>query len=96
VLRLGEQNRPEARQSGSHLSSFRLKIESALDCMEAEGTGPASPPDIGHIAIGCALAHLDFRFAADAWRTGHPRLSAWHRAFAERPSMRATEYADVY
>ena len=96
VLRLGEQSRPKETQSGGHLSSFRLKIGSALDCIETEGADPASPTDIGHIAIGCALAHLDFRFAADAWRTGRPRLSAWHRAFAERPSMRATEYADVY
>jgi glutathione S-transferase len=96
VLRLGEQNRPKETQSDSHLSSFRLKIGSALDCIEAEGIDPASPPDIGHIAIGCALAHLDFRFAADAWRSGHPRLSAWHRTFAQRPSMRATEYAEVY
>jgi glutathione S-transferase len=96
VLRLGEQNRPEVRQSGSHLSSFRLKIESVLNYLETEGIDPAGPPDIGHIATGCALAHLDFRFAADAWRTGRPRLSAWFGAFAERPSMCATEYADVY
>jgi glutathione S-transferase len=96
VLRLGEQNRRKETQSDSHLSSFRVKIGSVLDRIESEGIDLADPPDIGHIAIGCALAHLDFRFCADAWRTGHPRLSAWHRAFAERPSMRATEYADVY
>jgi glutathione S-transferase len=96
VLRLGEQNRPKEIQSESHLSSFRLKIGSALDRIEADGVDPASTPDIGHIAIGCALAHLDFRFAADAWRTGRPTLSAWFGAFAERPSMCATQYADVY
>jgi glutathione S-transferase len=96
VLRLGEQNRPKEKQSESHLSSFRLKIGSALDYIEAEGIDPAGTLDIGHIAIGCALAHLDFRFAADPWRTGRPRLSAWYGAFAERPSMRATAYADVY
>ena len=96
VLRLGEQYRPRETQSESHLSSFRLKTLSALDRLEAEGVDPAGTPDIGHIAIGCALAHLDFRFAADAWRTGRPRLSAWFAAFAERPSMRATQYADVY
>lgn len=96
VLRLGEQNRPGQTRSESHLSSYRLKIASALDCIEAEGIDDAATPDIGHIAIGCALAHLDFRFAADAWRTGRPGLSAWFGAFAERPSMRATQYADVY
>jgi hypothetical protein len=96
VLRLGEQNRPKEIQSESHLSSFRLKIGSALDRIEADGVDPANTPDIGHIAVGCALAHLDFRFAADAWRTGRPMLSAWFGAFAERPSMCATQYADVY
>jgi len=96
VLRLGEQNRRKEIQSDSHLSSFRLKIGSALDRIEADGVDPAGTPDIGHIAIGCALAHLDFRFAADAWRTGRPTLSAWFGAFAKRPSMCATQYVDVY
>jgi glutathione S-transferase len=96
VLRLGEQNRPKEAQSESHLAAFRHKIASSLDRIEAEGLGLAGPLDIGHIAVGCALGHLDFRFAADTWRTGRPRLSAWYAAFAERTSMRATEYADVY
>lgn len=95
VLRLGEQSRPEHTRSETHLSSFKLKMLSALDRLEAEDA-PAATPDIGDIAIACALAHLDFRFAADAWRTGRPGLSAWFAAFARRPSMRATEYADVY
>jgi glutathione S-transferase len=96
VLRLGEQHRPREIQSDNHLSSFRLKTLSALDCLEAEGVDAAGTPDIGHIAIGCALAHLDFRFAADAWRTGRPELSTWFGVFAARASMRATQYADVY
>ena len=51
-----------------------LKIATALDRIEAEGLAGAGRPHIGHIAIGCALAHLDFRFAADGWRTGRPGL----------------------
>jgi len=45
---------------------------------------------IGHVAIGCALGYLDFRFAADQWRQGRPKLAAWYEAFAQRPSMVAT------
>ena len=45
---------------------------------------------IGHIAIGCALGYLDFRFAAENWRTGRPNLARWYEAFAKRPSMAAT------
>jgi glutathione S-transferase len=96
VLRLGEQNRPKEAQSESHLASCRLKIASALDRLEAESVGPAAAPDIGHIAVACALGHLDFRFAADDWRAGRPALSAWCAEFVRRPSMRVTEYVDAY
>jgi glutathione S-transferase len=96
VLRLGEQNRPQEAQSESHLAAYRLKIASALDRVEVEDIGPAATPDIGQIAIGCALGHLDFRFAADDWRAGRSRLTAWYAEFARRPSMRATEYVDAY
>jgi glutathione S-transferase len=96
VLRLGEQSRAKEAQSESHLAAYRLKIASALDRIEVEGAGPAGTPDIGQIAIGCALGHLDFRFAADDWRAGRPKLAAWYADFARRPSMQATEHADVY
>ena len=39
-----------------------------------------------HIAIGCALSYLDFRFAEQGWRTGRPLLAAWHAAF-EHPAF---------
>jgi glutathione S-transferase len=96
VLRVTEQRRPRETRSEGHLAAFRLKTASVLDVLEADGLDASGAPDIGQIAVGCALAHLDFRFAADAWRTGRPRLSAWYAAFAERPSMRATEFVDVY
>lgn len=96
VLRLGEQGRLKETQSDSHLASYRLKIASGLDRLEDEGVGTAAAADIGHIAAACALGHLDFRFAADDWRAGRPRLSAWYAEFARRPSMRATEYVDAY
>jgi glutathione S-transferase len=95
ILRLGEQYRPAAMQSESQLAVYRLKIGSGLDRIEAEGLAPAGGADIGHIAIGCALGYLDFRFGADNWRHGRPRLSAWYAEFARRPAMRATEHVDV-
>jgi glutathione S-transferase len=94
ILRLGEQYRPAALQSESQLAAYRLKIASGLDRIEAEGLGTAGA-DIGHIAIGCALGYLDFRFAADDWRNGRPGLAAWYGEFARRPAMRATEHVDI-
>jgi glutathione S-transferase len=96
VLRLGEQARPREAQSATHLAAYRLKIARTLDSLETEGEGLAGPIGIGHIAIGCALAHLDFRFASDDWRSGRAKLGAWYGGFARRPSMRATEYVDTY
>lgn len=96
VLRLGEQGRAQAMQSEKHLAAYRLKITTALDRLEGEADSLAGPPGIGHIAIGCALGHLDFRFAADDWRAGRSKLARWYGDIARRPSMTATEYVDTY
>jgi len=95
ILRLGEQNRPAAMRSESQLATYRLKIASGLDRLEAEGIAAFGGADIGHIAIACALGYLDFRFGADDWRQGRPSLSSWYAEFARRPAMRATEHVDV-
>jgi len=50
--------------------------------------------NIGHIAIGCALSYLDFRFAEEDWRQNHPGLALWHAGFAARPSVEATRPVD--
>lgn len=94
VLRLGEQARPAANQSEKHLAAYRLKIAAALDALEREDL--EGPLTIGHIAIACALGHLDFRFAADDWRAGRPKLARWYDGLKSRPSMQATEYVDAY
>jgi len=96
VLRLGEMSRPREAQSEKHLAAFRLKTAKSLDQLEAEADGPSGALSIGDIAVGCALAHLDFRFSADDWRAGHTNLLAWHADFSRRPSVCATEFADVY
>jgi glutathione S-transferase len=40
-----------------------------------------APPDVGRIALACALGYQDFRFAG-RWRKDHPRLVAWLDQFA--------------
>ena len=82
-------------QSEPHLSTYRVKQAKALESLEAEsGALARSPYCIGHIAIGCALSYIDFRFAGDAWRETHPGLAAWHATIAARPSFRLTEAVD--
>src|SRR5262245_19884281 len=96
IARLGEMNRPPAGQSATHLSSFAVKTGATLDCLERQASDLGGTLQLGGIAVACALAHLDFRFAAEDWRAGRGRLAAWYAEFAARPSMRATEYADIY
>jgi glutathione S-transferase len=52
---------------------------------------PPRLPNVGHIALACALGYRDFRFAGD-WRSDHPRLVGWLDRFAARvPAFAATD-----
>jgi glutathione S-transferase len=87
--------RMRARPSGAHLVSAAVRKRAILESLEQEATELAAAPfRIGHVAIGCALSYLDFRYADEDWREGHPRLAAWHATFAARASVRATEPVD--
>ena len=89
VLARNEPMRAQASQA--HLASAATRTAATLDHLEREAEAlAASPFCIGHIAIGCALSYLDFRFAEQDWRRDHPRLSNWHASFAARPSVQAT------
>ena len=50
-----------------------------------ENDPPHRLPDIGAIAVACALGDLDFRFREDPWLEGHPKLTARFKAFARNP-----------
>jgi len=95
LLWRNERERPTEHQSQVHLSTYAEKRKAILLGLDKEaGELAATPFSIGHIAIGCALSYLDFRFAAEDWRGGHPRIAAWHATFAARPSVRATDPVD--
>jgi glutathione S-transferase len=92
-----ERVRPEEQRSQKLQDAIAVKLKACLDALETMAPALAKTPvNIGHIAIGCALGYLDFRFAGDGWRTGRPALAAWYNAFAARPSVAATEPVDVY
>ena len=79
----------------AHLVSAALRKKAILDSLELEAPELAAIQfGIGHIAIGCALSYLDFRYADEDWREGRQRLAHWHATFAARPSVEATEPVD--
>jgi glutathione S-transferase len=87
--------RERAHPSEVHMVSTAARKAAVLQSLEREADAlGAAPFGIGHIAIGCALSYLDFRFADEDWRKGHPRIARWHATFAERSSVRATEPVD--
>jgi len=57
----------------------------------AETASPAGEIDISQLALACCLGYAEFRFAELDWPAKAPRLNAWYRRIAERPSLRHTD-----
>ncbi|MBO1076849.1 glutathione S-transferase family protein [Roseomonas marmotae] len=95
ILWRNERDKPAERQTQEWLDSFATKSQATLARLERDAPDlGATPFDLGHIALGCALSYLDFRFADLDWRAGRPALAAWHEGFAARPSVLATGIVD--
>jgi glutathione S-transferase len=95
LLVLLRDERMRAHPSEAHMASAAVRKAAILENLEADAPALASAPfGIGHIAIGCALSYLDFRYADEDWRKDCPRIADWYAAFAVRPSVRATEPVD--
>jgi glutathione S-transferase len=87
--------RMRAAPSDKHVASTAIRKAAVLDSMEREAEDLARTPfGIGHVAIGCALSYLDFRFGDDDWRKDRPHIANWHAAFSARPSVCATVPVD--
>jgi glutathione S-transferase len=95
LLVLLRDERMRAQPSAEHLASAATRKTAILNALEREaGALDHGSFDIGHVAIGCALSYLDFRYADEDWRQSHRDIATWHAAFAARASVRATEPID--
>lgn len=94
ILWRNERDKPAARQTPEWLGNFELKMRNALDFLEGEAAAlEKAPVGIGHIAVGCALGYLDFRFQDLRWRESRPAITGWYARLAERASMKDTQPA---
>ncbi len=75
--------RPEEKRHPDWVDHQREKVRRGLTWLEANAPDTHAQPDIGDIALACALSYLDFRFEGN-WRDGHPKLVAWLDGFAQR------------
>jgi glutathione S-transferase len=82
--------RPEHYRWAQWTTAQMEKVRRTLDVFESEGIALDDAVDIGVIAMGCALAYLDFRYPDEDWRSRRPGLAKWFEQFAKRPSMRTT------
>ena len=66
------------------------KVTRALAALETQAPALSGAPHVGQISLACLLGYRDFRFDG-SWRQTHPRLHAWHDAFAAAvPAFAAT------
>jgi glutathione S-transferase len=88
VPRRAEMQKPQDDGRVAWIARQKAAVDRTLDALEADP--PHRLVDIGSITIACALGYLDFRFAAQPWRPGHPKLAAWFEAFAQNPGIAQT------
>ena len=65
------------------------KIDSSLDTMNKDAES-YDTLDAGWIAMGCAVAYLDFRFPDLDWRKNRNTLAQWYETISQRDSFVAT------
>ena len=78
----------EGRQT--YIELQQGKVKAALAMLEAEADGLGMLTNIGEITIACALGYMDFRYANEPWRPGHPKLEAWYAKVSAMPAMART------
>ncbi len=84
----GELGRPQEAARDAAIARYKTQMIRTVAALEADLPGPGI--DIGTIAVACALGYMDFRYASDPWRPGHPKLTAWYDAFSATPAIAET------
>lgn len=74
----------------AYIATQQAKVKNALDVLEKEAGTLRDLKTIGEITIGCALGYLDFRYANEPWRPGHPQLQAWYELVVSLPPLANT------
>jgi len=81
---------PQDEGRKSYIALQQGKVARALDTLEKDADSLGMLTTIGEIAIGCALGYLDFRYANEPWRPGHPKLDAWYAKVVKLPPLAET------
>ncbi len=83
--------RPEEKRMPEWVDGQWEKIARGVAALNTRWMSHLNGPlDMGQIAVGCALAYVDFRHDARGWRQGNDGLAAWFDSFEARPWMQST------
>jgi glutathione S-transferase len=85
-----ERMRPEAEQSPGWIETQLAKVERGFDALEAQAATLGERPDLGTIAVGCAVFWIGFRHPDRDWLGPRPALRGWNERFSQRASMQET------
>ena len=69
---------PQDEGRKAYIALQQGKVARAVVEFEKQAPSLGNLDTIGEITIGCALGYLDFRYANEPWRPGHPKLTAWY------------------
>lgn len=81
-----ERKRPAEQQSPEWIERWIAAMLRSVAYFDAR-VPQRDQPDLGDIALACALGYLDLRHDALGWRAPAPRLAAWYAAISTRPSL---------
>jgi glutathione S-transferase len=84
-----ERLRPETQRSSDWNRRWTSAIRRTIAHFNADIPSRADP-DLGDIALACALSYVDFRHADMTWDAEAPALRAWLTGILARPSLANT------
>ncbi len=81
---------PQDEGRKGYIALQQGRVTRALDEFEKQADSLGNLDTIGEITIGCALGYLDFRYANEPWRPGHPKLTVWYEKVSKLPPLAET------
>jgi glutathione S-transferase len=82
--------RPEPYRWSVWLGDQWDKIWAGLAWFDAHGDQLTGSVDISHLALGCLLGYIDFRYPDTGWTERFPTVKTWYDELSRRPSFALT------
>jgi glutathione S-transferase len=95
ILRRAELLRETNEQSPGFLGKQKDRIFRCFDTIESEFDALDGDLTLAQISTAIACSYMEFRYPADNWTAGYPKLSAWSASFSQRLSMTQTMPAET-